>query len=87
MGADIPPLASLLNGAPTGYGGYLPAALVVEFLMADPLRRAQLSALLRDMRKRATVDVNVLAFEHFGMSMVTLDDAWRAWIRSRYGAP
>ena len=86
LGANVPPLEGLLNGAPTGYGGYLPAALVIEWLMADPLRRTQLSGLLQDMRGRATVDVNVLAADHLGMSMTTLDAAWREWVRSRYGA-
>src|SRR5439155_21501521 len=86
LGANVPPLESLLNGAPTGYGGYLPAALVIEWLMADPLRRTQLSTLLQDIRGRATVDVNVLATDRLGMSMTTLDAAWRGWVRSRYGA-
>jgi len=86
LGAAVPPLASLLNGTPTGYAGYIPAALVIEWLMADPLRRTQLSALLRDMRDHATVDINALAADHFGMSMATFDASWREWIRSRYGA-
>jgi hypothetical protein len=84
--AGVPSLESLLSGAPTGYSGYLPAALVVEWLIADPLRRAQLSGLLRDMRQRATIDVNVLGPDHLGMSMTTLEGAWRTWVRARYGA-
>jgi hypothetical protein len=51
--------------------GYVPVALLVDWLLADPLRRSQLPVLYRPLH---------------AMSMARLEDEWRRWVAVRYGA-
>jgi CHAT domain len=83
----IPSVADLLANAPTPPNGYLPAALMVEWLLADPLRRSQLPALLHTMRVEAVTDLRLLAERHLGLTVEKLEDAWHRWLHSRYGVP
>lgn len=79
------PLDVLVAGGPTPGDGYLPAALLVEWLLADPLRRAQLPGLLEAMRERGDTDLRPLAQRHLGLGMAALEHAWLAWIAARWG--
>src|SRR5207249_2851805 len=75
---ELPPLEQLLSGAPTPCDRYLPAALVIDWLLADPLRRAQLPAVLEDMWKTGTTDLRPLVERRLGMPMAELEERWRS---------
>ena len=64
--------------------GYLPAALLVDWLLDDPLRQSQLPVLFRELHATGAADLRTLLTRHLGMSMGELERLWRGWLESRF---
>jgi hypothetical protein len=80
----IPPLDALLGEKRIPPHGYLPAALLVDWLLDDPLRQSQLPVLFRELHATGAADLRTLLTRHLGMSMGELERLWRGWLESRF---
>ena len=99
-GQDIAPIAragladargratfeDLLDGEPIPEARYWQAALVIDWMLADPARRERLLAALGAMRRRGSTDLRPLARGYFGVPMADLESSWLAWARGRFPA-
>jgi len=65
--------------------GYVPAALIIDWLLADPLRRSQLPVLYRELHVAPGTPLGPLLERNLGMSISRLDAEWHAWVANRYG--
>jgi hypothetical protein len=81
----IPALDALMGEKRIPSHGYLPAALLVDWLLDDPLRQSQLPVLFRELRTTGAADLAKLLTRHLGMSMDELERLWREWLRQRFG--
>jgi hypothetical protein len=82
---QIPPLAELMNAAHIPAHGYLPAALLIDWLLDDPLRRSQLPLLFRDARAERRPDLLALLQRRMGLGADALERQWREWLQRRFG--
>jgi hypothetical protein len=82
---EIPPLAELMNAAHIPAHGYLPAALLIDWLLADPLRQSQLPQLFRDARAERRPDLLALLQRRMGLGADALERQWREWLQRRFG--
>jgi hypothetical protein len=82
---QIPSLAALMNAAHIPAHGYLPAALLIDWLLDDPLRRSQLPQLFRDARAEHRPDLLALLQRRMGLGADTLERQWREWLQRRFG--
>lgn len=81
---SIPSLADLMGAGSIPSHGYLPAALLVDWLLEDPLRRSQLAVLYDEARQGTTSDLPALLEKHTGLPMAALEGQWRAWLDRRF---
>ena len=82
---QMPPLATLMNAAHIPAHGYLPAALLIDWLLDDPLRRSQLPQLFRDARAEHRPDLLALLQRRMGLGADALEQQWRDWLQRRFG--
>ena len=78
------PLETLLNGERVPRERYWQAALVVQWLLDDPLRRVQLPTLFAAMREEGSVDARQLVGRYLGMSVNDVEEAWLTWAHAQY---
>lgn len=81
---SIPSLGDLMGATSIPSHGYLPAALLVDWLLDDPLRRSQLAVLYDEARQGRTPDLPALLEKHTGLSMTALESQWLAWLDRRF---
>jgi hypothetical protein len=74
----------LLDGEPIPEARYWQAALVIDWMLADPGRRERFLAALGAMRRRGSTDLRPLARSHFGVALADLESSWLAWARGRF---
>jgi hypothetical protein len=82
----FPTLDELMTPERVPWHGYVPVALLVDWLFADPLRRSQLPVLYRQLHANPTADLRPSLERNLGLSMARLEDEWRRWVAVRYGA-
>lgn len=78
------PIFELVAGRPIATSRYWQAVLLVEWMLADPGRRAALDAALVDMRSQGSTDLRPLLERHFGLDMPRLSASFWAWAWSTY---
>jgi hypothetical protein len=83
----VPPLRTLLDARHIPGHGYLPAALLIDWLLADPLRRSQLPQWFRDAQTQSTPNLLQLLERRMGLSADDLELAWTRWLNVRFGSP
>lgn len=81
----VPPLATLMDARHIPGHGYLPAALLIDWLLADPLRRSQLPQFFRDAQTQSTPNLLEVLQRRMGLSAEDLERAWRTWLTARFG--
>jgi hypothetical protein len=82
---SFPSVQELMTAQRIPHHGYIPAALLIEWFLADPLRRSQLPVLYRELHAAPSHALAPLLERNFGMSIARLDQQWRAWVADRYG--
>ena len=78
------PLEDLLDGEPIPETRYWQAALVIDWMLADPGRRERFLAALGAMRRRGSTDLRPLVRGHFGVTLADIESSWLAWARERF---
>ena len=82
---QIPPLATLLDSRRIPGHGYLPAALLIDWLLADPLRRSQLPQFFRDAQAQPSPNLLPLLQRRMGISVDDLERGWGRWLAEKFG--
>lgn len=78
-------LHALIDGSPIDTRRYWQAALLAQWLTADPGRRAALDAALVEMAARGDTDLRPLAVRYFGAEFGTLAVEFWSWAWLAYG--
>lgn len=78
------PFEDLLYGEPIQEARYWQAALVIDWMLADPSRRDRFFAALEAMRRRGSTDLRPLVQGRFGVTLAEIESSWLAWSRERF---
>jgi hypothetical protein len=81
MNRRLVPLAKLLDGSPVGMKNYAQLVLFYEWILAT--RKDRMDAVIREVSKQGSSNLEPIARVHLGQSIVGLEKEWIKWLKTR----
>jgi len=81
INGQIVPLSNLLNGRRVGMKNYAQVVLFYEWLLST--RKEGLDAVIREVSKQGSSNLEPLAKAYLGQSIVHLEEEWIQWLKTR----
>jgi hypothetical protein len=78
---QIVPLSNLLNGRRVGMKNYAQVVLFYEWILTT--RKKELDAVIREVAKQGSSNIEPLAKAYLGKSIVGLEKEWIQWLKTR----
>lgn len=81
MNRRLVPLTKLLDGSPVGMKNYAQLVLFYEWILAT--RKDRMDAVIREVSKQGSSNLEPIARVHLGQSIVGLEKEWIKWLKTR----